>query len=217
MLLKLIDRLKGIRTIDPVNVDVFNDSVAQKTSWEPLKKGGASFGTHKLVEISERRLEFKPTAFAVIFYLIFTVLGFSLLGFGLYNEFQTSFELDNIMLLIVGPIFFVVGIILGYSGTKPIVFDREFGFYWKGRKKPNRDLEYSQPELFTPLNDIHALQILSEYIKGNKSSYYHYELNLIFRDGSRENVVDHGNLDKIREDAHTVGQFINRPVLDTVV
>ena len=130
MLVKLIDRLKGIRTIDPVNIDKFNDSIAQKTSWGPLKKGGASFGTHKLVEVSQRRLEFKPTAFAVIFYLIFTVLGFSLLGFGLYNEFQTSFEFDNIMLLIVGSIFFVVGIILGYSGTKPIVFDREFGPYF---------------------------------------------------------------------------------------
>ena len=217
MLLNLTERLKGIRTIEPVNVGRFNDSIALKTSWEPLKKGGASFGTHKLVEVSERRLEFMPAVFAVIFYLIFTVLGFSLLGFGLYNEFQTSFEVDNIMLLIVGPIFFVVGIILGYSGTKPIVFDREFGFYWKGRKRPNRDLEYSHPELFTALNDIHALQILSEYIKGNKSSYHSYELNLVFRDGSRENVIDHGNLDRIREDARKVSQFISRPVWDVVI
>ncbi|MCK5033199.1 MAG: hypothetical protein KAS18_06175 [Calditrichia bacterium] len=217
MLLKLIDRLKGIRTTDPINVNKFSDSVAQKTSWGPLKKGGASFGTHKLVGVSQRRLEFKPTVFAVIFYLIFTVLGFGLLSSGLYNEFQTSFELDNITLLIVGTVFFVVGIILGYSGTKPIVFDREFGFYWKGRKKPNRDIEYSHPELFTPLNDIHALQILSEYIKGNKSSYYSYELNLVFRDGSRANVIDHGNLEKIREDAKQVSQFINRPVWDSVI
>ena len=218
-MLKLIDRLKGIRTVTPVNAEMFNDSIAQKTSWEPLKKGGASFGTHKLVEVSQRRLEFKPTVFAVIFYLIFTVLGFSLLCSGLYNEFQTSFELesDNITLLMVGIIFFAVGIIWGYSGIKPVVFDREFGFYWKGRKKPNLDLEYSHPELFTALNDIHALQILSEYVKGNKSSYYSYELNLVFRDGKRENVIDHGNLDRIREDARKISQFISRPVWDVVI
>ena len=219
MLLKLIDRLKGIRTITPVTAERFNDSIALKTSWSPLKKGGASFGTHNLVSVSQRRMEFKPTIFAIIFYMIFTVLGFGLLSSGLYNEFQTSFEFEssNITLLIAGTIFFVVGTTLGYSGTKPIVFDREFGFYWKGRKKPNRDIEYSHPELFTPLNDIHALQILSEYIKGNKSSYYSYELNLVFRDGSRANVIDHGNLEKIREDAYKVSQFINRPVWDTVI
>jgi len=218
-MLKIIDKLKGIRTPQSVNVDKFNDSVAQKTSWGPLKKGGASFGTHNLVEVSPRRLEFRPTVFAVIFYMIFALVGFGMLGFVIYQEYQSgfAFETDFVFLIIGGIIFSTVGIILGYLGTKPIVFDREFGFYWKGKKKPNRDIEYSHPELFTPLNDIHALQILSEYIKGNKSSYYSYELNLIFRDGSRANVVDHGNLDKIREDATRVSLFINRPVWDTVI
>jgi len=151
--------------------------------------------------------------------MIFALVGFGMLGFVIYQEYQSGFALqtDFLFLVIGGIIFSAVGIILGYLGTKPIVFDREYGFYWKGRKKPNRDIEYSHPELFTPLNDIHALQILSEYIKGNKSSYYSYELNLIFRDGSRANVVDHGNLDKIRADARKVSQFINRPVWDTVI
>jgi hypothetical protein len=218
MLLKIIDKLKGIRTAQPVNVDKFNDSVAKKTSWRPLKKGGASFGTHNLVEVSSRRLEFKPTVFAVVFYLIFALLGLGMLGFVFYQEFHSGFalETDFIFLLIGGVIFSLVGIVLGYLGTKPIVFDREYGFYWKGRRKPNRDIEYSHPELFTPLKNIHALQILSEYIKGNKSSYYSYELNLVFKDGSRANVIDHGNLDRIREDTRKINQFINRPIWDII-
>ena len=81
----------------------------------------------------------------------------------------------------------------------------------------NRDLEYTYPDLFTPINDIHALQIIPEYIRSDKNSYYSYELNLIFRDGSRENVIDHGNLDCIREDAKKVSQFINRPIWDAVI
>lgn len=219
MLNKLINNFKKIRTVSPVNTERFNDSVAQITSWAPLKKGGASFGTNKLVAVSERRLEFKPTVFAVIFYMIFIVLGFGLLCTVIYSEIQSSFEIEseNITLLIAGAIFFTVGIILGYSGMRAIVFDREFGFYWKGRIKPNRNIEYSHPELFTPLINIHALQIISEYIKGNKSSYYSYELNLVFRDGSRENVIDHGDYDCIREDARKISQFINRPVWDSVI
>jgi hypothetical protein len=219
MFTKLIDRFRGTRTFKNVNVERFKDSVAKQTSWSPLKKGGASFGTHKLIEVSQRRLEFKPTIFAVIFYLSFTVLGFGLFSKGLYNEFLISFELesDNVNLITIGTIFFMAGIFIGYLGTKPIVFDREFGFYWKGRKKPNRDLEYSNPELFTPLAEIHALQIIEEYVKGNKNSYYSYELNLVFRDGSRKNVVDHGNIDKISEDAKIVSRFINRPIWDAVV
>ena len=218
MLLKLIDKLKGIKTPQPVNVEKFNDSVAQKTSWGPLKKGGASFGTHNLAEVSSRRLEFKPTVFAVIFYLIFALVGLGMLSFVVYQEYLSGFTLESdfIFLSVGGIIFFTAGTVLGYHGTKPIVFDKEYGFYWKGKKKPNRDIEYSHPELFTALNDIHALQILSEYIKGNKSSYYSYELNLVLRDGSRVNVVDHGNLDKIREDARKVSQFISRPIWDTV-
>ena len=218
-MLKIIDKLKAIRTPQPVNVDKFNDSVAQKTTWAPLKKGGASFGTHNLVEVSTRRLEFRPTVFAIIFYLIFAFAGLGMIGFVIFQEYQSGFALESdfVFLIIGGLIFSSVGIVLGYHGTKPIVFDREFGFYWKGWKKPNRDLEYTHPELFTPLNNIHALQILSEYIKGNKSSYYSYELNLVFRDGKRTNVIDHGNLDKIREDATQISRFINRPVWDTVV
>ena len=219
MLPKLIDKLKRTKTVTPADVNKFNDSVAQKTSWEPLKKGGASFGTHRLVKTSERRLEFKPTIFAVVFYLIFALVGLGILGFVIVQEYQSGFalETDLVFLVIGGIIFSSVGIALGYLGTKPIVFDKEYGFYWKGKKRPNRDIEYSHAELFTPLNDIHALQILSEYIKGNKSSYYSYELNLVLRDGSRLNVVDHGNLDKIREDSRKVSQFINRPVWDTVI
>ena len=216
---KIIDKLKGIRTPQPLNIDKFKDTVAQKTSWSALKSGGASFGTHNLVEVSSRRLEFRPTIFAIVFYLIFALAGLGMLGFVLFQEYQTDFALESdfVFLSIGGLIFSSVGIVLGYHGTKPIVFDQEYGFYWKGLKKPNRDIEYSHPELFTPLNNIHALQILSEYIKGNKSSYYSYELNLVFRDGKRTNVIDHGNINKIREDARKLSQFINRPVWDAVI
>ena len=66
----------------------------------------------------------------------------------------------------------------------------------------------------TPLSAIHALQLVSEHVRGNKSSYWSYELNLVLGDGSRINVVDHGNLDQLRADAQTLAGFLNKPVWD---
>jgi hypothetical protein len=57
---------------------------------------------------------------------------------------------------------------------------------------------------------------LTEYVSGNKSSYYSYELNLVLDDGSRINVVDHGNLERLRSDAQTLSQFLGKPVWDAI-
>jgi hypothetical protein len=51
-------------------------------------------------------------------------------------------------------------------------------------------------------------------VTGNKNSYYSYELNLVLDDGSRINVVDHGNLDRLRSDAQTLSRFLDKPVWD---
>ena len=51
-------------------------------------------------------------------------------------------------------------------------------------------------------------------MRGNKSAYYSYEMNLVLNDGKRLNVVDHGNQAKLREDAQTLATFLNVPVWD---
>jgi len=53
---------------------------------------------------------------------------------------------------------------------------------------------------FTALEDIHALQLISEYFRGGGSLYDCYELNLVLENGKRINVVSHGDEDKLRED-----------------
>ena len=57
-----------------MNIDYakkFNDKVAAATSWQPLRKGGASFKTYSLVTLSASRIEFRSTWYAILFYLIF--------------------------------------------------------------------------------------------------------------------------------------------------
>lgn len=54
-----------------------------------------------------------------------------------------------------------------------------------------------------PLNQIHALQIISEWVPG-KSSYTSYELNIVLKDATRINIVDHNNIKQIRLDAEKI-------------
>ena len=41
-----------------------------------------------------------------------------------------------------------------------------------------------------------------------------YELNVVLQDGSRRNVVDHGNLDALRADARELAMFLVVPLWD---
>jgi hypothetical protein len=103
-----------------------------------------------------------------------------------------------------------------YFGTTPIVFDKYQGCFWKGRKVPNGVSDSQGIKYFARLDEIHALQLISEYCRGNKSSYYSYELNLILKNGNRMNVVDHGNPEKLREDTQALSRFLGKPVWDAM-
>jgi len=69
---------------------------------------------------------------------------------------------------------------------------------------------------FAKLEDIHALQLISEYCGGNDGSYYSYELNLVLENGKRINVVDHGNKNKLRKEANNLSAFLAKPVWDAI-
>lgn len=69
------------------------------------------------------------------------------------------------------------------------------------------------------LNDIHALQIIPENISGDSGTkgYCSYELNIVTKDASRINVVDHGAIQSIRDDAQTLAEKLGVPVWDTAL
>lgn len=66
------------------------------------------------------------------------------------------------------------------------------------------------------IREVHALQLLRETVRGNDSNYHSYELNLVFRDGSRSNVTDHGALSAIRRDASGLADYLQIPVWDAI-
>ena len=220
MFKKLLQKLQSLAshhsTFDPSLLD---DPIAMQTDWSPLKGGGANFRTRKLVEASFNRLEFRATVGAKLFCLVFLLLGVGvLIGFSgskLSSE-GFSFDMHTIIPLLVGLTFAVTGSCLLYFGTVPIVFDRQRGFFWKGREAPDEVFSKRAPKYCARLHDIHALQLISEYCRGNKNSYYSYELNIVLENGKRINVVDHGNQNKLREDTARLSAFLGKPVWDAI-
>lgn len=213
MMLKLQNLIKPGVPFDPAK---FNDPVALRTAWTPAKGGGTNFRTHKLVQVDLRRVEFRATVGNILFCSLFLIAG---LGVGIGVVVYTivhgrALDVEIAFPVLFGMIFAVVGGGLLYYTTRPIIFDAQRGFYWKGRKSPDDVPDRTAIKDFALFADLHAIQLVSERCSGKNSSYCSYELNLVLHDGKRLNVIDHGNRDKLRVDAATLSRFLGKPVWD---
>jgi hypothetical protein len=216
-LLAKIRRMVGERrSFDP---RVLDDPVALQTDWFPAKGGGTNFRTHKLVRANPNRMAFRVVIGAMAFYSVFLAMGVGILV-GFFSTTipsgKAGLNAETVLSVVFGLVFACAGGAMWYFGTVPIVFDKQKGYFWKGRTAPDEVFDKSQLKHFATFEDIHALQLVSEYCRGDKSSYYSYELNLVLADGKRINVVDHGNREKLREDADALAEFLDRPVWDAI-
>ena len=204
------------RLAAPVDPAEFQDPVAMTTEWTPLKRGGANFQTHKLVEPEHYRLEFRASKANLIFGAIFMIMGIgipSVIVAGMINEQGLAGGISFLPLLFSLP-FAIVGAVIIRSANKPIVFDKRSGYFWKGKIDPMDKSDKSGIKVYCELGRIHAFQIIRERVTSDKSSFYSYELNIVCDDGTRLNVVDHGRIEKLREDAARLASFLGRRVWD---
>jgi len=207
---KISDRLFGREPHDP---SIHNDPIAIKTDWKPAKKSGASFRTDKLVSIDSNRVEFKATTGARLFYLAFICVGFGMLLYFVkeYYPFTGNWEGNLFVLPLCGFLFFCTGAFMFFMGEKPNVFDKIQGYYYKGKKPFLNSFNHVASKDCCLLDDIYAIQLIAERCSG-KNSYYSYELNLVLRDASRINVIDHGSKEWVNSDAQTLSEFLNKPI-----
>ncbi|MBN2640788.1 MAG: hypothetical protein JXR78_03980 [Victivallales bacterium] len=223
MLKKILEKLKALANANKqsINPEKFNDPVALATSWSPAKSGGSNFRTHKLRRSKEHydRLEFVPTIGSWLMGLVFLLIGLGIIiGFSLTLLWTDKVEIPFFIPYIFGGIFTIVGIFIFRMLISKHTFDLDAGYYWVGGKSPDellyatRDLKPEKAPV--KLKDIHAIQIVSEWCRSDKSSYTSYELNLVLNDGSRRNVIDHGNVKKLREDAAELAEYLGVPVWD---
>ena len=215
MLKKIKKWIKTVDSIEPFDPGRFDDPLAASIDWSPQKRGGTNFHTHRMVAVGSHRMEFRPTTGAKLFSGLFMTVGFGFplifLTVGSDSPDMESFW-GVLGILLFGAVFAGVGGWIYYSMAKPRVFDKYSSMYWKGHKKPDFIYRPEDEKSAAMFSTIHALQIIREYVKSDKSSYYSYELNLVLKDGRRLNVIDHGNKNEILNDARELGEFLDIPV-----
>lgn len=200
----------------------FNDPLALKVSWEPLKGGGTNFRTHKAMLVRSDRFEFRTTLLMKLFPLFFIVIPslvlFAFVKETINREGKLVFQGNLLFVVPVALIFFAVAGYMIFLSHKAIIFDRNYGYFWKGKSdKQGMVINPADQKESVKLSEIHALQIVSEWVSGsgkNNRPYKSYELNLVLKSGERMNVIDHGNRVKLVEDATMLAQFLNVPLWD---
>lgn len=214
---KLTQMLQNLQNRqNPFDPAQFGDPIAIETSWKPAKGGGSNFRTYKLVKVNLDRMEFKSTM-GIIFALIFALPGIGLLIFLIPSVDWFSITWETIIPLLLGLVFTSLGGYLLYSQMIPIVFDRQAGFFWKGRQPQVGMITDEATTKYVRLESVHALQIVAEYISGKNGGYHSFELNLVLQNGARINVVDHGKRNKLAEDAGILAEFLGIPVWDATL
>ena len=183
-----------------LDLSAFGNEIAFKTSWEPLVGGGTNFCTHraqKNVSLMDDIIVFKTAIQAYLFATSFVALG------AVFAIASAAGEIADM------PVWAGLGVLA-------------FGCWdlWSLRQKESRFDRYSseltQGKKSFDLKNAEAIQLIREYVRGSESSYYSYELNLICSDGSRINIVDHGALRKLREDAALLAEYLSIPVWDAI-
>ena len=204
---------KGFHTNDIESIDFTDDSIKKNVSTAPLEPGGSNFKTHALVKKSASKLAYRPSAGSIRFSLIFLIIGLVVLFSGLFNfsSFSINFSQVNWFMVLFGVVFAGVGGFLSYTFFTPRVFDKQLGLYYK-TYKVNIHKNRGDSKKQVLLKSIIALQIIGEQIRGKDRTYGSFELNIVLNNGSRENVIDHGNLKSIIDDAHVISNFLNIPI-----
>jgi len=222
LLKKIQDRIAAANAPMPDPVELFGDPVAGEVVWGPCRSGGTNFRTRKLVQVDANRITFNPTLGARVFALIF-MLGSLMwfMPFFLPMDSGDEFPLVGYVACTLGGLAFLgAGIWMWIRFNKPITFDKRAGYYWRGRQSP--DLVFGgrpDSQKYVPLDEIYSLQIIREYCRSggkNSRNYYSYELNLVLRDRSRVNVIDHGKYTALRRDAETLADYLDVPLWDLI-
>ncbi len=169
----------------------------------PLVPGGVSFQSMRLV-FRQDSITVKATWKLHLGYILFMAIGTGIFCMGLFSS-------DGLIwpALIMGALFASIALLgslaMILKKTFPL-FDMVDGmFYPKGFTRDGSGISLKQ---------LDHLEIFTERVYNKNSSYDSYELNVVLKDGSRYNVMDHGNKKHMWEDAHALAARLSLPLVD---
>lgn len=218
MLNKLKDLAENARNIgnamqfDPSK---FDDPLAMQVEWNRIGRTNTNFKARNLNEVSPGRLEYKSSKGAMAFSLIFIVVGLIIPVWFFISQFDSAEGVVELLFpLLFGGLFIGVGYFLLKSKTKPIVFDKNSGHFWTGKEDPGTGMNNQNA---VRLSDVHAVQQISQFVRGDKRSYYVYETNLVLKDANRVHVIGQGgSRQSSMQDAQQIANFIGVPLWSAV-
>ena len=195
-----------------IDLGAFDDEIVYQIEWTPLVLGGTNFTTHRLAKslgTSRDRIRVETTSWCYMFcslFLMATVfMFFSTLG---GDATWTVNGVDGPPpafwpLLALSPAAAGCGM-LWWIKRKEGIFEYHTYTFTRG----NQTFE---------LDQVHAIQLIDERVHTSKGGYFRsYELNLIFNNCSRINIVDHGSLGAIRQDSRILSEFLRVPIWDVI-
>jgi hypothetical protein len=186
------------------------NKITSNLDWTPISSHASSFCTHRLIKNNAHKLEFVPTNFARVFNLLFFIIPSAFFVMLFIATLQLAAPIYSLLFGIIGvSIFFPLGFFLKKIIDRPRVFDLAKGEYYAIEK----GIRTAEIEIRESIRAIQALQLLSKEILDSDSDYTSYELNLVFEDGRRLNVISHGGHKQIKEDAELLGKTLNIPIL----
>lgn len=185
--------------------------------WAPVEKGGASFKTHKLNTSNPGKWMYEPSGFSKVFPWFFILIG----------GFMAVFLFFTIIMILPGLLFVFIGFYIRKRMRTAIVFDFQKRLFYRGKlgelklDGPNEEVIES-----IPLDEVQAIQVLAEEVESSSNTdlgnsrvnagsmtYTSFELNLVLNNMQRINVIDHGYLKTIKQDAEALSKRLNVPLL----
>ena len=200
-----------------------NDPVAEKTDWTLAKPGGTSSQTQKFIVVSENRCELHQSSISKLTCWTMIIIGLCFWAVDLYFIINSK---KFGLFLICGLSLITPGLLIGYFHSRIRVFDLESGLSWI-EPRPNNSQEFTRRKDCLKLSELHALQIIPESIsipssgstagtndRSSGSRFTSYELNLVRKNGTRLNIMDHGYPADLREDAEKLRNLLKIPIWD---
>jgi hypothetical protein len=191
-----------------------DDPVAQKVSWNALNPGGSNFKTQDLV-VSNDKVRIVKSKSMNLFIAAFIVSGIMAFLVGLYMLFFSE-QVIGLFLAFWGACFGGIAYFVLRPQSKNFTIDRFNGTYYIGNEFDN--VNHKDRRVQGYIKNIHAIQLLEERVstksKKDRSSrsYKSYEMNLVFEDGERINIMDHGSAEDVDASAIELGSILNVPI-----
>ena len=170
----------------------------------------SNFCAHRL-HFSPEKVVVKPTAGNYIFFSIFALAGLGIIAAAWFGQGEESARWG---ITAFGSLFAALGIggMFWKRNKLPAIDLRRRMLYPEGIKYDTSDMTNISAMQGIPLSELERIEVSTRLVRGNKSSYTAYLLDLVFRDGYSCRLLSHGAEKPFAEDAKKLAQVLNMPV-----